>query len=300
MRLKDYTYSNSQMLAIARLFSASVVRDFSRDGRSALFTRLATEANLFRLYAENEPISELFENAYSVLKRKNNRHEYVYKSAITHKVLLGKHSLNTASMVNEFRVGECKADTVILNGTGAVYEIKSERDTLSRLTKQITVYREVFAKVNVITGENHLDSVHSCVPDDVGIMVLSDRHRISTIREAIDQPERTNPVVIFESIQLREAKALLKLLKIQIPDLPNTKMHSELREIFSRLDPVETHMAMVTILKKTRSLVSLSHAVGTVPDSLLSAVFSTKVRKSDFKNIIKAVKTPIEEAIRWN
>lgn len=53
-------------------------------------------------------VHAIFDAAFSLLQREGYRHEYIYKAALTHKILLGKHSLHTASMITEFRVGECK------------------------------------------------------------------------------------------------------------------------------------------------------------------------------------------------
>ena len=290
----------NRISAISRLFSASVIREMSRTGYSPTFARLTKEAGLEIVLNPTEPIGILFDKAFAILRKVANRHEYVYKSALTHKVLLGVHSLQTASMINEFRVADCKADTVILNGTGTVYEIKSERDTLSRLKKQVTAYRDVFAKVNVITGENHLPSVLDSVGSDVGVMVLSERHQISTVREGVDRPQRTKPHVIFESIQMREACEILKLMDVCIPSLPNTKMHAALKGIFHTLDPSETHRSMVQVLKKTRSQVPLLEFMDALPNSLLAAVFSTRIGKTSSYTLISALNTPIGEAVKWN
>jgi hypothetical protein len=54
------------------------------------------------------------------------------------------------------------------------------------------------------------------IPDDVGIMVLSDRHHITTLREAVDCPERTSPLTIFESIRTAEAKQILELMDVDV------------------------------------------------------------------------------------
>jgi len=176
----------SQLASVARLFSSSVLQEAARLGKSPLFSRLAKASNLVETISPTDPVRNLFDVAFSLLKRKHYRHEYVYKAAITHKVLLGVHSLQTASMLTEFRVGSCKADVAILNGTSTVYEIKSERDKLDRLEAQVSAYRQVFAKVNIITGKNHLKAVLASVPPDVGVLLLTDRFKISTVREAID------------------------------------------------------------------------------------------------------------------
>ena len=82
-------------------------------GRSPLFARLANQSRLLSDLSLSERVYTLFDAAFSLLKREGYRHEYIYKAALTHKILLGKHSLQTASMMNEFRVGECKADVAI-------------------------------------------------------------------------------------------------------------------------------------------------------------------------------------------
>ena len=154
-------------------------------------------------------MGNVFEEAFSLLKREGYRHEYIYKAALTHKILLGKHSLQTASMLNEFRVGECKADLAILNGTSTVYEVKSERDSLNRLERQVAAYAKVFARVYVIAAEDHVDAVKGSVPEDVGILLLNSRHQISPLREATDRPESTSPAAIFDAIRTEEARMIL-------------------------------------------------------------------------------------------
>ena len=109
----------------------------------------------------------MFDAAFATLRQSGLRNEYVYKAALTHRVLMDKHSLRTACMLSEFRVGECKADIAILNGTTTVFEIKSERDLLMRFERQIDAYRRVFASVYVIAGENHVEAVLRAAPLDV-------------------------------------------------------------------------------------------------------------------------------------
>jgi len=86
-------------------------------------------------------------------------------------------------MLTEFRVGECKADLAILNGTSTVYEVKSERDSLSRLERQVAAYAKVFASVYVIAAETHVSAVIASVPKDVGVLCLNGRYQISPVRE---------------------------------------------------------------------------------------------------------------------
>jgi hypothetical protein len=285
--------------AISRLFSSSVVQEMAKKGRSPLFARLASQSRLPNLLSRSACVSAVFEAAFALLKREGYRDEYIYKAALTHKILLGTHSLQTASMMNEFRVGECKADVAILNGTATVYEIKSERDSLSRLERQVTAYATVFAKVYVIAAESHAEAVAKTVPDFVGILRLNNRHHISTVRQAVDQPERTSPSAIFDSIRTAEARMILSSLGVTIPAVPNTALHSVLREEFVKLAPFQAHAEMVRVLKRTRNLLPLSTLVNQLPRSLQTAALSIPLRKADHKRLVTAVNSSLQEAMGW-
>lgn len=293
------TNKDIQSSAAARLFSAGVVKDLARFGKSALFGRLLREGSLVDRVGIDKRVGDVFEAAFSILKDRDARHEYVYKAAIINKILLGKHSLRTASVLNEFRVEHCKADLAILNGTAAVYEIKSERDSLSRLERQIAAYQKVFAKVNVIAGSNHIENVLGMVPNEVGVFELSDRFQIRTVRDGADLPSRTVPSAMLGSITMDEAKAILKALGISIPDVPNTRLRGELEGLFFHLDPVDTHQAMVSTLKRTRSQSSLISLVDNLPSSLHAAVLSTRMRKQDHARLISAIDQPLRDAVMW-
>ncbi|AFO87175.1 hypothetical protein D1821_06030 [Phaeobacter inhibens] len=288
-----------QATAVSRFFSSSLIRDLAKRGKSPLLARLVAESGLDSTLNPEDTIEMVFEHAFHYLKQKSFRHEYAYKAALTHKVLLGIHSLRTASMLTEFRVGDCKADVVILNGTGSVYEIKSERDTLSRLEKQISAYRTVFAKVNVIVGDNHVDEVLKRLPCDVGIMTLGKRYRISTLREAIDNPSRTNSSAIFSSITSKEAELIMKSLGIEIPSVPNTQRFSAYKEVFETIPPDVAHKEMVKTLKRTRKLTDLEPYIDNLPAALQAVALSSKLNIKQLTNLIETLKTPVETARKW-
>lgn len=293
------TLSKAQEAAIARLFSPTVIRELAVQGYSSILGRLIGELSTVRLANPSESLSTLFDAAFSLMQREQYRHEYIYKSAITHRILLGRHSLQTSAMLTEFRVGQCKADVVILNGTSTVFEIKSERDNLDRLHSQIVAYRKVFANVNVITGANHIGAVLRTLPTDVGVMLLNDRFRISTVREAEDSPHRICPGTIFDSIQQKEAAGILNLNGIEVPELPNTKRYGVLKEKFEQLTPDQAHRGMVYILKRSRNLARLSELVDALPASLKAAVLSMRLRRGDHHRLANALNSSVSQAQNW-
>jgi hypothetical protein len=291
--------SPSQLAAYSRLFSSAVLREMARKRRSPLFARLAKESGVLDSAGRARSVADVFDAAFAVLKKGGLRDEYIYKAALTHRVLLGKHSLKTASMLTEFRAGDCKADISILNGTTTVFEIKSERDSLTRLARQIENYKRVFASVFVIVGENHVGAVLKATSPDVGVMRLSRRYYISVEREAENRPSRICPATVFESLRIAEAKHILALLGRDVPDLPNTEIHAALRKHFIKLRPEDVHSTMLMTLKKSRSLLSLSALVDRLPASLQPAALSVPLRKADHERLVAAVETPLDRALGW-
>jgi hypothetical protein len=291
--------STQQTAAISRLFSSTVVRELARRGKSPLFTRLARQSRLLGSLATSKRVCDLFECAFSLLQREGYRDEYIYKAALIRRILLGKHSLQTASMLNEFRVGDCKADIAILNGTATAYEIKSERDSLVRLQKQVASYATVFAKVCVVASESHVAAVEAAVPRDVGIHVLSRRYQISTLREASGTPAQTSSAAIFNSVRTQEARLILEMNGIAVSEVPNTALHSVLCQHFVKLDPTKAHEGMVAVLKKTRNLLPLSALVSQLPNSLQMAALAVPLRKLDHARLVEAVNTPLDIAASW-
>lgn len=288
-----------ELAAAAKLFSSAVIKEMAKMGRSPLFARLVKESNLASNVDDTKPVGIFFDEAFRLLTMKANRNEYSYKAALTTKLLLGVHSLRTATLITEFRVGLNKADVVILNGTSTVYEIKSERDKLSRLNAQLDSYLNVFAKVNVIVADRHLESALKIAPQEVGVMVLNDRFKITTARSSCADPGRVNPVAIMESVQRVEAVAIIQRLGVESPNVPNTQMHSALVEIFNSLKSEEVHRAMVDVLKTTRSALPISTLIHTLPASLRAAVLGTPLRQKDHSQLLQAVHTPLKDALCW-
>lgn len=290
---------SEQLAAVSRLFSSGVIHEMARKGKSPLFARLAHKSLLVDARTKKQHVHTLFDKAFALLEQDGCRDEYIYKAALTQKILLGRHSLQTASMLNEFRVGQCKADVVILNGTSTVYEVKSERDSLSRLERQVEAYSLVFARLYVIAAEMHVPAVMASVPKDVGVMRLNSRYQISTVREAVDRADDTSPSAIFDAIRTAEARLILKARGITIPVVPNTRLNAALRELFVQLMPRDAHDGMVDVLRKTRNLLPLSALVAQLPLSLQTAALSVPLRKLDHERLVAAVNTPLEDALAW-
>lgn len=290
----------TELSALTRMFSASVLRDLGRTGRSALLARLLNQTGIATEICASATVGDAFEYAFAQLSSLGNRDEYVYRSAITQKILLGQHNLRTASLLSEARVGACKADLVVLNGTATAYEIKSERDSLARLANQVAAYREVFAAVNVVTSPSHASQVLALIPKDVGVLVLTRRFTLRTERSAVQDAGRTRAAAILDLVRVDEAAAILRALDIEVPKVPNTQMRSALREVFATLDPATVHRQMVSTLKRTRSQQAAGDLVQTLPMSLRAAMLALKLDHLSQRKVRDATMVPVHAALSWS
>lgn len=265
---------------LARIFSASVVKELVSKGYSAIVNRILNESYFTLTLNPKMSLREFFEGLFALLFR-SYRNEYIYKSAIANKILLGRHSLNTSFMLTEFRAADCKADAVILNGTSNAYEIKSEFDNLDRLKRQLSAYRLLFDHVHVITSPEQLQKVKQEVDESVGLMVLSDRQAISTIRNSQSMKQWTKPEMMFDSFRKHEYTQVIKKKFGRLPDVPNTRIYTECKALFCKLPPEAAHDAMVWILKQRGDSRTLREFVTIMPPSLKALSLSCKLSRKE-------------------
>lgn len=298
-REKRVNVGSAELASLSRMFSAAVLRELGKYGQSSLLARLLAQTTIPAALDARATVGDAFDHAFATLSRFGNRDEYVYRTAITQKILLGQHSLRTASMLSEARVGMCKADVVVFNGTSTAYEIKSERDSLTRLDSQVNSYGSVFAAVNVVTSPKHVEQVLRQVPSHVGVLVLSRRYTLQTERRAVVDPGRTNSLAILDFVRIDEAAAILRAFDMAMPDVPNTQLRSRLRDIFEGLDPVRVHAEMVRILGRTRSQEAAAELLPSIPPSLHAAMLTLKMNRASERNVRDATLLPVGAAFAW-
>lgn len=113
-----------------------------------------------------------------------------------HQKKLHRHHANPLTIVID-ELGLCngkfRADIAVLNGKFTGYEIKSDADTLRRLTRQVFGYSAIFNRVSVITTNKHLHDLHELLPFWWGIILTIEGSRggihFRTIRKPIENPE---------------------------------------------------------------------------------------------------------------
>lgn len=84
------------------------------------------------------------------------------------------HELFETRFVDELGLcGEVRVDVAVINGHLAGYELKSERDNLRRLPKQVDFYSRVLDWAYLVVAEGHLDRAKRMLPAWWGVLVAS-------------------------------------------------------------------------------------------------------------------------------
>lgn len=287
--------SQSNYSVYSRVFTSGVMRDLAKHGRSPVLGRLLNALPI----TAGQKLGAFFDQAYAGLSKAPERNEYIYKNVLTHKVFLGTHSLKTATVVPELRVGTVKADFTIFNGTSSVYEIKTDRDTLKRLQNQVDHYRLFFDKIHVVTGESHLDTLLAELPRIVGLVVVNSRMQRTTIREAESNWASIDPRVVFESLRAAEINEILAMYGMKIPVVPNTLLRKAQFELFSSLDVEQVHRATVSVIRKYRGKQTLESFLNSLPLSLKAVGVSMDFTVRERINFLESLNVNIAEALTW-
>jgi len=91
-----------------------------------------------------------------------------------HRKKLKRHHEDQGALVIDelgLKHGACRADIAVINGRLLGFEIKSDRDVLSRLSSQVSAYDAVFDHTTIVVGERHLAAVNELVPAWWGIVL---------------------------------------------------------------------------------------------------------------------------------
>ena len=173
-------------LVLKRFFSKNMVHDLLLGKEERLFNYVVRR---YIKDPEGKSYETLISEIYSVMN-KEYRTEYYYKNTMLNKLLFKNHDYRKTIALTELPVGNSKADFVMINGKGIVYEIKTELDNLERLGGQIHDYYKAFTNVYIVTYRENLERIENTVDNSVGIMVLTKRNALKTMRKPEEYKEK--------------------------------------------------------------------------------------------------------------
>lgn len=150
-----------------------------------------------------------------------------------------------------------RIDIGVINGQLVGYEIKSDRDTLTRLPNQLKIYNQVFDSITIVCGPKHLGKLQSFLElqPHVGLLVTQHLHGkwdLVTVREPSQNPNRSS-MMIASLLWHEEAKALLvdQGLGKGLSRLRRWELWERLAEHFTDPDEMSSHVRRILKARST-------------------------------------------------
>ncbi|WP_423142850.1 sce7726 family protein [Parablastomonas sp. CN1-191] len=108
--------------------------------------------------------------------------------------------------------GAVRVDVAVINGELAAYELKSARDTLTRLPNQAALYSLVFDRVSLVAAEKHLEAAQMKIPEWWGVIrarTCGDSVELEEVRKAQRNPSQ-DPIQLAKLLWKEETIGLLQ------------------------------------------------------------------------------------------
>jgi hypothetical protein len=108
--------------------------------------------------------------------------------------------------------GSVRVDVAVINGEIVGYELKSARDTLTRLPAQAELYSQVFDRMYLVAAQRHVDHALPFLPPWWGILAAvedQDVVRLEEVRRAAPNPA-VSPIQLARLLWRSEALAILE------------------------------------------------------------------------------------------
>lgn len=214
------------------------------------------------------------------------RNEYFYKNAILNQLLLEKHDIWNSAALTELPIGDSKADFVIINGRGTVYEIKTDLDNFNRLEHQIADYFKAFKYVNVVVGYKQYEKVKEILEgSDAGIFVMGRNGRLRCRKAAKCQDKNLYHETIFRILRKKEFESILYKHFGKLPEVNSFLYYRECRKWISDINVKTFQKDMLECLKKRIKITDKKTFEEKIPYEFRFYAYFTKQKKNQYQII---------------
>lgn len=231
-------------------------------------------------------ISELIDISYEYLLR-HYRNEYLYKVALLNSYVVKNHSLSDTILLNEFKIGNSKADTVLINGTNKVFEIKTELDSPERLCTQINDYYRGFSEVYVVIHHSEIPKYMSCIDNHVGIMLYSRENTIELLRSAEVYVDKLDILTMMKALRKEEYLHLVERVAGEIPRATPVQLFKACAHILSKYPVLDVQDQFLKIIKERLTLSTTELAMKTeLPAALRLSCYYYNLNHNDYLSMV--------------
>lgn len=234
---------------------------------------------------ENATIGEAISEIYHFMDCEY-RNEYYYKNTILNQLLIKKHDLYNTAALTELPIGDSKADFIMINGRGVVYEIKTDLDNLFRLENQIKDYYKVFSYVYVVVGNKQLSHVKEFLKDQkVGIYELTASGKLICRKKALCNKENLSYEAMFQVLRKAEFESILLKHFHKLPEVNSFQYYRECQKWLERVNIITLQKDVMKCLKARTLMLVENKLEEKVPYELRFYAYFSKKINSDYQEI---------------
>jgi len=269
--------NNSTLLN--RFFTRGVIGELVQNGTNDIYNAVVRRyINDPESKSHGEIISEIYARM-----GKEKRNEYFYLNTLLNKLLVKVHSVKTTTALSQIWIGKSKADFVMINGAGKVYEIKSEIDNFGRLASQLRDYYKAFGYVSVVAAAYEFDKIERAlslledIGDCAGIYALTDKNTESKkfSKEAKLCNDFLDHACIFRLLHKREYESVIKSRFAALPEVKQVFHYQACLERFSEIPILIAQKLAFRELRKRNRITKSDFE--RVPDPLKSVVYFSEL-----------------------
>lgn len=214
------------------------------------------------------------------------RNEYFYKNTILNQLLIKKHDLYNTAALTELPIGDSKADFIMINGRGVVYEIKTDLDNLLRLENQIKDYYKVFSYVYVVVGNKQLSHVKEFLKDQkVGIYELTASGKLICRKKTLCNKENLSYEAMFQVLRKAEFESILLKHFHKLPEVNSFQYYRECQKWLERVNIITLQKDVMKCLKARTLMLVENKLEEKVPYELRFYAYFSKKINSDYQEI---------------
>ncbi|MDR0853637.1 MAG: sce7726 family protein [Clostridiales Family XIII bacterium] len=245
-----------------------------------------TYASTIKRYVEdyhNKTNYDAITNIYKIIDSEY-RNEYFYKNTLLNKLLLGRHSVNTTTALTEIPVGKSKADFIMINGIGQVYEVKTGLDNFDRLETQTNDYFKAFDHVCIVTDEaNYEKACTKIYNPHIGIILLSNEGTLREVKKSKPFRQMLSSLAMFKVLRKGEFEAIIKRVYGTLPKTSQVEYYDACYEMFSKIKTNVLHSLFLCELKK-RSIVK-PDIKARIPKELRAIAYFSNYKEVDYNRL---------------
>lgn len=235
--------------------------------------------------AEDATIGEAISEIYHFMDCEY-RNEYFYKNTILNQLLIKKHDLYNTAALTELPIGDSKADFIMINGRGVVYEIKTDLDNLLRLDNQIKDYYKVFSYVYVVVGNKQLSHVKDFLKDQkVGIYELTASGKLICRKKALCNKENLSYDAMFQVLRKAEFESILLKHFHKLPEVNSFQYYRECQKWLERVNIITLQKDVMKCLKARTLMLVENKLEEKVPYELRFYAYFSKRINSNYQEI---------------